>query len=53
MIEYPKYIFRVWVGKGRTKRCVLIKACNGVEARIIAKQQYPNESVGAVWRVSI
>lgn len=53
MMAYNEYAYRVWVGKRETKRCVLINACNGVAARIIAMQKYPGESIGAVWRISI
>lgn len=53
MIPYKEYVFRVWVGKRETKRCVYVKACNGVAARITAMQKFPGESIGAVWRVSI
>lgn len=53
MVTDKEYVFRVWVGKRETKRCVYVKACNGVAARIIAMQKYPGESIGAVWRVSI
>ena len=53
MVTEKEYVFRVWVGKKETKRCVFINACNGVAARIIAKQKYPGESIGAVWRTEI
>jgi hypothetical protein len=47
-----KHYYRVWVGQGKEKRCIIVEAYSAKEAKINAKENGETH-IGSAWRINI